>query len=149
MKIVILGCGSIGKCVLYYIPKFFRTSYKNVTVIDKDDTVIKFPAVQECIRKGATFLHVELTVANFEALFEKKLRLSKGDLLIDVTTRTPCFRFLKKCRQLNAHYISSSTEEDEEHMGLFGAYLAYRHGRKKAERRTQSDHFLKMVGLTD
>jgi len=118
MKIVILGCGSVGKCVLYYVPKFFRTSYKNVTVIDKDDTVIKFPAVQECIRKGATFLHVELTVANFEALFENKLRLSKGDLVIDLTTRTPCFRFLKKCRQLNAHYICSSTEEDEGHMDM-------------------------------
>lgn len=118
MKVIILGCGSVGKCVLYYLTRFIKVSYKNVIIVDCNKKTCEFPSVQEALRKGSKFIHFTITSSNFGDFFENVLKIEKGDLVLDLTTRTPCFKFVIKCRQLQAHYLSTSTEEDEDHMEL-------------------------------
>jgi len=113
-KIIILGCGSIGKCCLYYLKDFFNIDYKNVYVIDKYISTSKFPSVQEAIKDGAHFIKFKITSKNIENLLTKIIKCNKNDLVIDLTTRTPTFKVFVICRQLNLHYINTSVEDEEQ-----------------------------------
>lgn len=113
-KIVILGCGAVGKAVLYYLPKFIRCDYKNVTILDVYQSEADFPAVQACIAKGATFLQYEVTTHNICTLMDKILKLSKGDVVIDVTTRTPTLRIFAECRKRGIIFCNTDINKVEE-----------------------------------
>jgi homospermidine synthase len=113
-NIVILGCGGVGKAVLYYLPKFIRCNYNHVTILDALKTTAEFPAVQACIAKGARFLHYEVTAQNIHTLFDKILKLSKGDIVIDVTTRTPTLRIFAECRKRGILFCNTDINKAEE-----------------------------------
>lgn len=109
-KYVILGCGSVGKCVLHYLPRFLKgTLYKDVYVVDKLSEPRNFPAVANCVQQGAHYIHLELTVETLEKLF--KDTLTAGDVVIDLTTRTDCYEFFRLTRKYALHYINTSIEE--------------------------------------
>jgi len=111
-KIIILGCGSIGKCCLYYLKDFFNIDYKNVYVIDKYISTSKFPSVQEAIKDGAHFIKFKITSKNIENLLTKIIKCNKNDLVIDLTTRTPTYKIFVTCRELNLHYINTTVETE-------------------------------------
>ena len=111
MKVIILGCGGVGKCVLYYLPRFLHVSYENVYVIDKQIKPKSFPSVERAIKKGATYIHMEVTPKNFEYLLVNKIKCQKGDLILDLTTRLDCNSIYKVSRRLQLHYINTSIEQ--------------------------------------
>ena len=119
-KIAILGCGAVGKAVLFYLPKFISCSYKDVTILDMCKSESEFPAVQECMAKGATFLHYEVKPSNVKELLDKVLKLKQGDVVIDVTTGTPTMMIFTECRKRGILFLNTdinrSTEGTLEHL---------------------------------
>lgn len=113
-KVAILGCGGVGKAVLYYLPKFIPCTYRNVTILDMQQSTSDFPAVQECLAKGARFIKYEVTAKNIQQLLDKVLKLSKGDVVIDVTTRTPTLRIFAECRKRGILFCNTDINKEEE-----------------------------------
>lgn len=113
-KIAILGCGAVGKAVLHYLPSFVKCSYNDVTILDMLKSESEFPAVQACIAKGARFLHFEITSSNIVDLFDKILRLRCGDVVIDVTTRTPTLRMFAECRKRGILFVNTDINRADE-----------------------------------
>lgn len=110
-KVILLGCGAVGKCVLYYIPRFLHVKYENVYVVDRLLSEQDFPSVKKCIDKGAHYIHYTITSSNIEKLFKDVLKTEYGDVVIDLTTRTDCYKIFKMTRKYGLHYINTSTEE--------------------------------------
>jgi len=113
-KIVILGCGSVGKCCLYYLDNFFQYDKTQVYIVDKDDSTFYFPSVQRAIKSGVNVLHYNITRHNISEFLDRKLRVNKYDIIIDLTTNTPTYLLFKECRLRNLLYINTSIEEDRE-----------------------------------
>jgi homospermidine synthase len=111
-KIVILGCGAVGKCCVYYLDQFIKYKPSQVIIIDKDPTCKKFPTVKKAIKNGINFLELTIKRDNLEWLLDEKLKLSKYDLIIDLTTNTPTYLILKECRMRGILYMNTSIEED-------------------------------------
>lgn len=111
-KIVILGLGSVGKCVAYYLPQWFKFDYKQLTIIDKDETTKNFPAIVEILKKGAEFKKYTILSDNIQKLFEKLLKLSKGDIVIDLTTRTDTFKIITICRRNQLIYLNTDIYDE-------------------------------------
>jgi homospermidine synthase len=110
-KIVLLGCGGVGKCTLYYLPKILRISYNQVYIVDKQLTPKSFPTVEKAIQKGAKYIYFTITAENIKNLLTRTIGCESGDLVIDLTTRTDCNAFLQVTRQLQLHYLCTSIEK--------------------------------------
>jgi homospermidine synthase len=115
-KIIIMGVGGVGKCVAWYLPKFFKLNYSQVYLIDKDAETKDFPAVQECIKKGAHFVHMKIEYKNIARIFDKVVGVKEGDVVIDVTTRTATVKLFTECRKRQLFYFNTDTytESDNE-----------------------------------
>lgn len=110
-KVILLGCGGVGKCVLYYLPRILRVSYENVYVVDRQLTPREFPPVQKAIKRGAKYIHHTITARNFEKLLTKTIKCEQGDLILDLTTRTDCHALFRISRRLQLHYVNTSIEQ--------------------------------------
>lgn len=136
-KVIILGCGGVGKCALYYLPKFLRgISYENVYIVDRQQTPKEFPAVERALKKGAKFIHFTLTARNIEKLLTKTIKVEKGDIVLDLTTRTDCNAFFKTSRKLQLHYLNTSIEESDVQalISVDSIYMQHAKIREMAER---------------
>ncbi len=110
-KVILLGCGGVGKCALYYLPRFLRVSYDNVVIIDRQITPKSFPTVQYALKRGAKYIHFTITANNFEHLLTRTIKCNPGDIVLDLTTRTDCNALLRVSRRLQLHYINTSIEQ--------------------------------------
>jgi homospermidine synthase len=110
-KIILLGCGAVGKCVLHYMPRFLHTKYENVYIVDKLISEKDFPTVQIALKKGSHYIQYTLTSRNIDRLFKEIINTSPGDVVIDLTTRTDCYAIFKATRKHQLHYFNTSTEE--------------------------------------
>ena len=111
-KIVVLGIGAVGKCVSHYLPEWFKIDYKNLTLIDKDAKTADFPTVVELVKQGATFKQYTILSVNVQKLFEKILKLTKGDIVIDVTTRTDTTKIITLCRKMQLIYLNTDIYDE-------------------------------------
>ena len=111
-KIIILGCGSVGKCCLHYLEAFFQFDNKQVFIVDKDDATFDFPAVKNAIKRGVTAIHFEITRNNVTDFLDRKLKVDRYDIIIDLTTNTPTYILFRECRLRNLLYINTSIEDD-------------------------------------
>jgi homospermidine synthase len=111
-KIIILGVGAVGKCVSYYLPEWFNIDYKKLFLIDKDASVAEFPSVVHLLKQGATFKEYKILSTNVQNLFEKTLKLSKGDIVIDVTTRTDTTKIITLCRKNQLIYLNTDIYDE-------------------------------------
>jgi homospermidine synthase len=110
-KIVFLGCGAVSKACLYYFDQFFDFKYDNIHIIEMVDSEKNFPSVIEVLKKGAHFHNETITYDNPEEIIFKKLSLSKNDIIIDLSTRTPTYIIFKLCRLNGIFYINTSIED--------------------------------------
>jgi homospermidine synthase len=115
-KIVFFGCGSVAKCCIHYLNHFIKCKMSQVTIIDKNKTTKIFPSVKQAIKKGAHFIHLTIDRNNLVWLLDTKLKLSKYDLVIDLTTNTSTYNILKECRMRSLLYINTSIEDDENNL---------------------------------
>lgn len=111
-KIIFLGCGSVAKCCIHYLPQFFKINYNQVIIIDKDPSAFNFPTVQQAIKKGAKTINFTITRKNIEDFLDNTIKATKYDIIIDLTTNTSTYKILKACRIRKLLYINTSIEDD-------------------------------------
>jgi len=109
-KIVFLGYGAVAKCVWDYFEKYFSFNRKRVVLIDKSKDVFTGPNL-----KGIKKIVMNVDSTNFEDLI-KLLQLKKHDIIIDLTTSTVTYYFIKMCLIHNFHYINTSIEDENDAM---------------------------------
>lgn len=112
-QIIFFGCGSVAKCCIYYLPKFLKFNYKQVTIIDKNKSTFDFPTVQMAKSEGAKLLHYNITRHNIQDLLDHILNVQKNDIVIDLTTNTSTYTIFKEARIRNLLYINTSIEDDK------------------------------------
>lgn len=111
-KVIFFGCGGVAKCCIYYLPKFFKISYNQVTIIDKDLNSFNFPTVEKAINRGANRLHYNISRYNISHLLDKILKVNEHDIIIDLTTNTSTYKILEECQLRKLLYINTSIEDD-------------------------------------
>ena len=109
-KILFLGYGAVAKCVWNYFNNYFVFSRKNVSLVDRTKNAFYGPNLQS-VKK--IVMHVDST--NFEDLMEG-IGFQKGDVIIDLSTSTPTYYFIKMCFIKGYHYINTSIEDTSDKM---------------------------------
>jgi|LakMenEpi03Aug12_release.lakeMendotaPanAssembly.Ray.scaffolds.fasta_scaffold00397_16 homospermidine synthase len=108
-RILLLGIGGVGKCIAYYLQTFFEFDNKDFFIVDKDDKQAEFVTIKELISKGVNFIHKEIG-KDYKKFFGDLL--SKDDIVIDCTARSPCIKWLKFLTKCEIFYINTSIESD-------------------------------------
>jgi homospermidine synthase len=111
-KIIILGCGSIGKITLVYLFKFFIIKHENVYIIDKKNECVNFPVIQQIVNKGAIFINIEITKHNITHLLFEQIKIKPYDFIIDLTVCTSGYDIVKLCLNNNINYLNTACEYD-------------------------------------
>jgi len=126
MKALIIGFGSVARCVLPLL--FARTGIEraNVAVMDFEDKKAEVESM------GARFVRVKLTEGNYSEELSKVLRA--GDLLVDLAWDVATKDLLSWCHENGVFYINTSVEiwnsrDNFDIKPLYEKTLHYRHQR--------------------
>ena len=136
-KIVILGLGSVGKCIIHYIDTFFNIKFDNIYLVDKH--IIVYPTIQNAIDKKASFINYEITDSNsINHLFDSLIKLQKNDIVIDVTTNTDTLEIYKYTNNNSIHYINTSIEDyNKQYNDFMDKTIFFQHDKlKKLEKKS-------------
>ena len=104
-NIYILGCGAIGKAMIYMLNKLFKDINPNITVIDKFDLK---EHVKSYIDAGMKYIQEEITKYNYKTLLNK---LQKDDLIIDCAYGMCTVDFILLCQEKECRYICSAVDQ--------------------------------------
>lgn len=105
-KILIIGHGSVGKCVLPVLVKHVDTPYKNITVVDFAD---KNEALKPWIAKGVKYSREKITPINIAKVLSK--HVDAGGIIIDLSWNIDCLEMLNWCHSNKVLYVNTSVEE--------------------------------------
>ena len=104
-NVVILGCGSVSRCVQPLLLRHLDMDFRHLTVIDIEDLGSAIPAT---LQAGARFERLQLTPAN---LARELARLAgPGDLVLNLTWNIDTGDIVTVCREIGALYIDTSVE---------------------------------------
>jgi homospermidine synthase len=110
-KLILLGCGGVGKTILEMLPiaKFIPASlYREIVVIEKED-IEQDPVIKNMSKNIELIIEkIEITKANHERILTKYI--SEGDILIDVSYNIKTIATLEICKKFGAMYINTSIE---------------------------------------
>jgi homospermidine synthase len=104
-KILLLGAGAVGRCVLPLLPHLVAIPYSKITVLDMVDNR---QYLQEYLAQGLTFVIDRVTEENLESLLRKFV--TKGDFLIDLAYEIDTIELLEFCRKYGVLYVNASVE---------------------------------------
>lgn len=104
-KILMIGCGFVGRCTVPLVLKHIDLPPKNVTVIDFVDNS---KTIKEAIKKGVKYKVDRVTRLNLG----KKLGqyVGPGDMIIDLAWNIDCCEILEWCHDHDVLYINTSVE---------------------------------------
>ena len=114
-KILFLGYGAVGKCVWNYFDDYFSYHKKNVVLVDRTLDAFYGPKLNN-VKK----IVMDVDASNFEELIND-IGFKKGDIIIDVTTASMTYYFIKQCLIKGFYYINTSIED--EHDQLLGTSI--------------------------
>jgi len=109
-KIMFLGYGAVAKCVWAYLGDFFNFDRHKVFLVDKTKDAFNGPNLH-----GTTKIVLRVDSTNFEELLDK-LKFKKHDIIIDLSTFTATYFFIKACLLRGIHYINTSIEDGNDEM---------------------------------
>lgn len=109
-KILFLGYGAIAKCVWNYFDKYFTFNRRRVVLVDKTKSAFTGPNL-----KGVKKIVMTVDSTNFEELIDR-IKLKKHDIMIDLTTSSVTYYFIKMCFMRGFHYINTSIEDGNDAM---------------------------------
>ncbi len=105
-KVLIIGYGSVGKCVLPILSKHIRIPFKNITIVDFLD---KRKELASWMKKGLRFSQERITPVNVARTLSK--HVSPGGLVIDVAWNIDSLDMMSWCHDNKVLYLNTSTEE--------------------------------------
>lgn len=104
-KILIVGYGSVARCLLPLLFKHLSIPSNHITIIDSKD---KTDELAPWIKKGIKFFQRTITPLNLARVLSE--HLSSGDVIIDLSWNIECIDILAWCHENNVLYINSSVE---------------------------------------
>jgi homospermidine synthase len=105
-KVLMIGCGSVGKCVLPILLKHIDIPLKNITVVDFAD---KRELLKPWMRRGLKYSQERITPINITKVLAK--HVSALGLIIDLSWNIDCLEILAWCHDNKVLYINTSVEE--------------------------------------
>jgi len=127
-KILILGYGSVGQCILPLVIKHVARSPSQITVLEKDDHKDVF--TKRNGDNGVKYVRKEILPGNLEATLKKYTE--EGGFVIDVSLNIEAQSIIKWCLENGVHYTNTSlerwgTEPDEKIPELADRTLFHTH----------------------
>jgi len=105
-RILMLGCGSVGRCTLPLVRRHLDMPAERITVLDFEDVR---PRIEESLKAGVIFKQARLTPHNYRVLLGELV--GRGDIIIDLSWNVETFDLLAWCAEHDVRYINTSLEE--------------------------------------
>ncbi|NLE64496.1 MAG: homospermidine synthase [Elusimicrobia bacterium] len=113
-KVLIIGYGSVARCVLPLFLKHVRVPIKNITVVDFVD---KREDLASWIERGLVFCQQKITPINLTQVLSA--HVSAGGLIIDLSWNIDCIELLTWCHDNRVLYVNTSVEEWDPYADLY------------------------------
>lgn len=104
-RILVLGCGSVSRCLLPLLIKHFEMDFTRITVMDFEDLRSAIPGA---IEAGVQFVQHRVTPDDLATTLQEYL--STGDLLIDLAWNIDTPEIIQWCHDYDVLYINTSVE---------------------------------------
>jgi homospermidine synthase len=104
-RILMLGWGSVGQCVLPAIPRHFEMPFERISVVEAADHEAKF-APHAAL--GMRYHRITLTPANLESVLAD--HAGPGDLVLNLTAGVDAISIMDWCQRHGALYVDTSLE---------------------------------------
>src|SRR3984957_2403994 len=104
-RIIMLGYGSVGQCVLPALPRHFQMPSSRITVIEDAD---HSKTVQPFLEAGVRYERIRLTPANLEQVLAD--HAGPGDLVLNLTAGVDAISIMDWCQRHGALYVDTSLE---------------------------------------
>jgi homospermidine synthase len=104
-RVLILGCGSVSRCLQPLILRHFDMDFSKLTVMDFEDLRHTIP---DTLAAGAKYVQDRVTRDNLPALLSQFV--GPGDLLIDLAWNIDCGEIMQWCHDNNVLYLNTSVE---------------------------------------
>ena len=104
-RVLILGCGSVSRCLQPLILRHFDMDFKKLTIMDFEDLRDTVP---DTLAAGARYVQDRVTRENMPALLSQ--HVGAGDLLIDLAWNIDCNAIIEWCHDNNILYLNTSVE---------------------------------------
>src|SRR5512136_2129850 len=95
-RILILGCGSVSRCVQPLILRHFSMDFSKLTVMDFEDLRHTIP---DTVAAGARYIQDRVRPDNLDVLLSQ--HVGSGDLLIDLAWNIDCETIAQWCHDHN------------------------------------------------
>ncbi|MFA6078264.1 MAG: saccharopine dehydrogenase C-terminal domain-containing protein [Candidatus Omnitrophota bacterium] len=105
-KVLIIGYGSVAKCVVPILLKHIDIPYDNITIVDFVD---KREDLRSWIQKGVRYFQEKITPLNLTQVLSRYV--APGGLIIDLAWNIDCVEILNWCHDNKVLYINTSVEE--------------------------------------
>lgn len=104
-RILILGCGSVSRCVQPLILRHFEMDFSKLTIMDFADLRHTIP---DTLAAGAHYIQAQITPDNLSTLLGR--HLGPGDLLIDLAWNIDAGEIIQWCHDQHVLYLNTSVE---------------------------------------
>ncbi len=104
-RILILGCGSVSRCVQPLILRHFEMDFSKLMIMDLADLRQTIP---DTLAAGARYLQAQITPDNLSTLLGQ--HLGPGDLLIDLAWNIDAGEIIQWCHDHHVLYLNTSVE---------------------------------------
>lgn len=104
-KVVVLGCGSVSRCLQPLILRHFQMDFTRLTIIDFEDLRHLIP---DTLEAGAQYVQTRITPENLAEVLGN--HLSAGDLLIDLAWNIDAGDIIQWCHDYRVLYVNTSVE---------------------------------------
>ena len=107
-RLLMLGCGSVGRCVLPLLRRHIDMPADRITVLDFEDVR---PKIDASLQAGVRFKQSRLTRANHASMLGELV--GPGDVILDLSWNVETFDMLAWCSENDVRYLNTSLEEWE------------------------------------
>ena len=104
-RILILGCGSVSRCVQPLLLRHFEMDFSQLTILDFEDLR---PAIPDTLAAGARYVQDRVRPDNLNTVLSQYV--GSGDLLIDLAWNIDCETIVQWCHDHNVLYLNTSVE---------------------------------------
>ena len=105
-RILMLGCGSVGRCTLPLVLRHVDMAADRVTVLDFEDVR---PKITDSLEAGVVFKQARLTQDNYASMLGELV--GPGDIIVDLSWNVETFDMLTWCGEHNVRFLNTSLEE--------------------------------------
>jgi homospermidine synthase len=104
-RILLLGCGSVSRCLQPLILRHFEMDFSRFTIMDFEDLRHTIP---DTLAAGARYVQAKVTPDNLATLLGQ--HAGPGDLLIDLAWNIDCNAIVQWCHDNQVLYLNTSVE---------------------------------------